>query len=103
MGQPREGMPVACVKGGERPFDVRPIQPAFDVRIFRDVVRVVVIDKLIPSRRQENQQRHQGEEQGNSARTRHCLIKSARLVVASAIPERAKFAQSLFYPLEKRS
>ena len=69
VGQPGEGMPVVCVKGGERPFEIRPIQPAFDGRIFSDVVRVVLIDKLIPVGRQENQQRHQGEEQGNSART----------------------------------
>ena len=44
---PGERMPVAGVKGGERPAEVRPVQAVFDERIFGDVVGVVIVDKRV--------------------------------------------------------
>ena len=45
--QPRHRMPIAPFEGGECPLDGAPIQRGLDMQIFRDIRRVIVIDKLV--------------------------------------------------------
>ena len=66
--EPGERVPIAGVASGEGPFDVFPFQAALNVRVGGDVIRIVVIDKVVAKSvevNREGDKRKQQAEQGD--------------------------------------
>jgi len=61
-------MPVAGVMRGKCPLDVPPIHPARNVRVFCDVLRIVVIDKLVMENWAERRESCRRQKQTNQER-----------------------------------
>src|SRR5437899_2621187 len=65
--KPGNGVPITGMAGRERPLNIFPIQTALNVRIGRDIIRIVVIDEVVSESGQvngESQYREQEAEQG---------------------------------------
>src|ERR1039458_3831842 len=73
MGKPGQRMPVAGVAGLKGPNNILPLQPALNMRILRDIIRVVIIDKGLPCDRHEDSQRGHGERQADKTRAAQLL------------------------------
>jgi hypothetical protein len=70
---PGEGMPVGCMEGRKSPLDAGPGQTFLNRGIFRDVIIIVKIDKIIVCRRQVHEQSDKHEQQTNNASKSHRL------------------------------
>ena len=70
MRNPGERMPVDSMKCSERPLDIRPVQAVFDVDIFGDIIRIIVVDELMPADRQKYEQRGERKQQSDETRRR---------------------------------
>ena len=55
-------MPVAGVASGESPLNVLPFETALNVRVGSDVIRIVIIDEVVPQRGQIDCESYGGEE-----------------------------------------
>ena len=51
-------MPIARMTGCERPLKIFPLYTALYVRIRRDIIRIIVINKIVPQRRQVRSESH---------------------------------------------
>jgi len=65
---PGQRVPVAGVAGGKSPNNIRPLQPALNLRVLGDVVRVVIVDEAMPRHRQKDRQGRQCQQQAQHAR-----------------------------------
>ena len=60
--EPGERMPVARVRGGERPFHAFPGESFFDDFVGGDVVGVIVVDKIVLQHGPKDSQSGQGQQ-----------------------------------------
>src|SRR5436190_20867028 len=65
MRQPRERMPVAGVAAGKGPLHILPAQTILNLRVGRDVGRVVEMNELRVKERPENGESGSGENEAN--------------------------------------
>src|SRR6476619_2159991 len=73
VGEPGEGEPVGPVGRGKGPADAFGGETGTDVRVGGDVVRVVVVDEVVPKNGGVEGDCQQEEEQRNEKALRHTV------------------------------
>ena len=68
MGHPRERVPVRRLPRRQRPAQRFAAQTRLHVRVRRHIVRIIVVDEIVPDRPREQQQRAEKQRERDHAR-----------------------------------
>ena len=75
MGEPGDRNGVTGVSSGECPLQIRPVKTPQDVDVFLDILRVVIVDELVPTHLTKGDPYDNGKENTDDARANKFIVR----------------------------